>query len=230
MMLMLIMDEETSDRLRSALMDLPQESMEWLVWSSDSNVEAYPAGSWRFCVGVKLASCLKTHGWTDSIIVAISREQFDCVQAILGPRDALVFDDVPPDRARAALTLAVAELTLFPHDLMPQTQLSGIAFERLSELTGEDWTVMAMLTLGLSNRSIARELRQPPEIVSQSVVRICRVLRCSNRTNAAVLIACRLRPFIDPADAVFLKPKQSCKNKDKFNVLNTSWKCIKFKI
>ncbi len=193
----LIVDDETADRLEEAF----YEAYAGEAFASRS----YPAPGdgpanlrrWCLCVAPEVGRQIRRRGWSTELIFVVTQDEFERRRPLLGPRDALLFHDVPATRLRVAVRLAIAGMTLFPAKLVPRGEMAGPVLEAFEQLSEADRTVMAKLALGLRNQEIADLLGRSAKCVRQSIERIFRNLGGLNRMDVAVLVYGRLSPFLD---------------------------------
>lgn len=202
MVVTLIVDEEAGDRLHAAFASALPGDVHRLATFSVLPGGLARSPRWRLCVGIEMGRRIRLQGWRDGLIFAISREEFGQACLGLGPHDALLFHDVPSARLVPAVRLAMIGMTIFPPDAFPAGRFAGPQLSGFERLGDDDRSVMAELTLGLSNRQIAARLGRTVEFVRQSVDRIFRTLGCKNRTEVAVLAYSRLSPFLELPDVL----------------------------
>lgn len=151
---------------------------------------------WRLCVEPELGRRIKAQGWRDGLIFVVDRVQFHRHIPPVGRGDALLFYDVPAESLKAAIRMALAGMTLFPADLLSRSCAAAPFLAGFDSLAVEDHPVMAELALGHTDREIAASLNMSRNQVRQSVNRILQALGCMKRTEAAVIVHSRLRPFL----------------------------------
>lgn len=193
----LIVDDLTADRLQEAFYDAFAGKRRQIPSRAVRGSKRKDTIRSCCCVAPDVGRRLRLQGWDGGLIYVVTKEDFARQTPLLGPRDALLFHDVAPARLRVAVRLAIARLTLFPSELVPDGETAGPAlegFERLSEI---DRAVLAQLALGVGNQYIADRLGHSSKTVRQYVDRICRTLGCLNRTELALLAYSRFSPFLD---------------------------------
>lgn len=197
MMLTLLLNDGVSQRLREAFVEAYPGRITCLPAHTVPEGGPTTAPCWRLCVGPSLALRIRRLGWREGLIVAVTRQEFEEIPLMFGPRDSLLFHDVPRELLRISVRLAVEGLTVLPRNLTAGTATLGAQLRGFHQLGAEDRAIMAALTLGLSNRQIAARLDYPLDSVRMSVDRMLRELGCRNRTEIAVLAHRRLSAFLD---------------------------------
>ena len=86
---------------------------------------------------------------------------------------------------RRSLEYATAQL---PASLLMRTPEQVKLDERLSDLSDQQMKVVLLLSHGHSNKTIAYVLKRSQATIKAHVSAIMRVLGCTNRTQAALLI------------------------------------------
>lgn len=176
---------------------LPKE----LILSSSFPSTKVAAGvRWRLCLEPQLALAYKRHGWREGIIFLVDRDTFRGLALPVGPKDGVLFHDIASSRLAPAVKAALAGLTVFPTGVVPQAARAAPLLGGFDRLDAVDHSVMTQLSDGRTDREISRALHMPIQQVRQRLLRILRALRSPNRTRAAVIIHCRLRPFLDAPD------------------------------
>lgn len=197
MMVSLIVDDQTADRLQEAFSDAFAGRRRQIPSRAIRENGRNETSRLCRCVAPEVGRHVRFQGSDSGLIYVVTKEDFARQAPLLGPRDALLFHDVAPARLRVAVRLATAGLTLFPSDLVPRGEKAGPTlegFERLSEI---DRAVLAQLALGVRNQKIADRLGYSLKTVRRHVDRICRKLDCLNRTELALLAYSRFSPFLD---------------------------------
>ena len=197
----LIVDDETRDRLQAAFHEALGGKLLQLPTRPALDERPPETRRWCLCVTPDVGLRIKRQGWRHGLIFVVTQEDFDRRWPLLGPRDALLFQDVTPAHLPMAVRLSIAGMTVFPSRLLPIGEMAAPALEGFESLSDADRAVMAELARGLRNQEIAHRLGRDSGSVQQSVDRIIRRLGCLNRLEAALIAHGRFTPFLDSPKA-----------------------------
>lgn len=120
------------------------------------------------------------------IIVALSQENLLEGAQYVECANALFFMDAHIDQLETVLRLARANLSLVPEYVGPTFALDRLRVPRLAKLSRDELAVLAELSLGQSNASIARDLGLQEREVKSLVRSALAKLAFRNRTEAGV--------------------------------------------
>ncbi len=193
----LMVDGVTADRLQQAFHTAFAGDLLYLQGDTAPRARAAEQSRRCLCVAPEVSRRIRLEDRHDGLIIVVTREDFRRSPPLMGPRDALLFHDVAPARLALAVRLALAGMSVFPSELVPEKDVAGPVLEGFEQLSEADRAVMAELAFGLDDQQIAERLGHAPEGVRQSVERIFRKLGCRSRTEVALLAYGRLSPFLD---------------------------------
>lgn len=146
--------------------------------------------------GIEILSAIKSRDpSTRVIMLTVSDNPTDLVQAIRSGVDGYLLKDQDPDEILSKIKMAVEGKTVLSPQLMSALSASlkqddnAFAKRELKELTNREIAVLQCIAKGMSNKAIARELDISDGTVKVHVKHVLRKLSFRSRVEAAVWMA-----------------------------------------
>lgn len=146
--------------------------------------------------GIEILSAIKSRDpSTRVIMLTVSDNPTDLVQAIRSGVDGYLLKDQDPDEILSKIKMAVEGKTVLSPQLMSALSASlkqddhALAKRELKELTNREIAVLQCIAKGMSNKAIARELDISDGTVKVHVKHVLRKLSFRSRVEAAVWMA-----------------------------------------
>lgn len=143
--------------------------------------------------GIEILSAIKSRDpSTRVIMLTVSDNPTDLVQAIRSGVDGYLLKDQDPDEILSKIKMAVEGKTVLSPQLMSALSASlkqddhAFAKRELKELTNREIAVLQCIAKGMSNKAIARELDISDGTVKVHVKHVLRKLSFRSRVEAAV--------------------------------------------